>query len=43
MKQQAAALGTTTDALALAAALSQPWADIVLSGAVTIGTSCIAI
>ena len=28
--------GTTTDALALAAALSQPWADVVLSGAVTV-------
>ena len=36
VRQQAAALGTTTDALALAAALSQPWADIVLSGAATI-------
>jgi aryl-alcohol dehydrogenase-like predicted oxidoreductase len=28
-------LGTTPDALALAAALAQPWADIVLSGATT--------
>ncbi len=27
--------GTTPDALALAAALSQPWADVVLSGAAT--------
>lgn len=27
--------GTTPDALALAAALSQPWADVVLSGATT--------
>jgi aryl-alcohol dehydrogenase-like predicted oxidoreductase len=27
---------TTIDALALAAALSQPWADVVLSGAVTV-------
>jgi aryl-alcohol dehydrogenase-like predicted oxidoreductase len=27
--------GTTVDALALAPALSQPWADVVLSGAVT--------
>jgi aryl-alcohol dehydrogenase-like predicted oxidoreductase len=30
--------GTTPDALALAAALAQPWADIVLSGAATIET-----
>ncbi len=35
LKQQAAALETTIDALALAAALSQPWCDIVLSGAAT--------
>jgi aryl-alcohol dehydrogenase-like predicted oxidoreductase len=28
--------GTTPDALALAAALSQPWADVVLSGAATV-------
>jgi aryl-alcohol dehydrogenase-like predicted oxidoreductase len=28
-------LGTTQDALALAAALAQPWADVVLSGATT--------
>jgi aryl-alcohol dehydrogenase-like predicted oxidoreductase len=27
--------GTTPDALALAAALAQPWADVVLSGAAT--------
>ena len=33
--KEAAARGTTIDALALAAALSQPWADVVLSGAVT--------
>ena len=32
---RAAALGTTIDALAIAAALSQPWADVVLSGAVS--------
>jgi aryl-alcohol dehydrogenase-like predicted oxidoreductase len=34
---QAAArrLGTTPDAVALAAALAQPWADVVLSGAAT--------
>ncbi|GHJ48362.1 oxidoreductase [Catellatospora sp. TT07R-123] len=29
-------LGTTPDAVALAAALAQPWADIVLSGAATV-------
>ncbi len=29
-------LGTSTDALALAAAAAQPWADIVLSGAATL-------
>ena len=28
--------GTTEDALALAAALAQPWADVVLSGAATV-------
>jgi aryl-alcohol dehydrogenase-like predicted oxidoreductase len=28
--------GTTSDALALAAALAQPWADVVLSGAATV-------
>jgi aryl-alcohol dehydrogenase-like predicted oxidoreductase len=28
--------GTTIEALAIAAALSQPWADVVLSGAVTV-------
>nr|WP_202239494.1 aldo/keto reductase [Streptomyces sp. SN-593] len=31
----AASLGTTPDAVALAAALHQPWADVVLSGAAT--------
>jgi aryl-alcohol dehydrogenase-like predicted oxidoreductase len=30
--------GTTPDALALAAALAQPWADVVLSGAATVDT-----
>ena len=35
LRKEAAARGTTIDALALAAALSQPWADVVLSGAVT--------
>jgi len=33
--RQARTLGTTLDALAIAAALSQPWVDVVLSGAVT--------
>ena len=28
--------GTTEDAIALAAALAQPWADVVLSGAATV-------
>ncbi|MBS0210749.1 MAG: aldo/keto reductase [Planctomycetes bacterium] len=32
---QAARLGTTVDALALAAVLAQPWCDVVLSGAAT--------
>lgn len=32
---QAERLGTTADALALAAVLAQPWADVVLSGAVS--------
>jgi aryl-alcohol dehydrogenase-like predicted oxidoreductase len=31
----ASALGTTIETVAIAAALSQPWADVVLSGAVT--------
>ena len=31
----AAAHGVTEDAIALAAALAQPWASVVLSGAVT--------
>jgi aryl-alcohol dehydrogenase-like predicted oxidoreductase len=35
LRTEAAAPGTAVDALALAAALSQPWADVVLSGAVT--------
>jgi aryl-alcohol dehydrogenase-like predicted oxidoreductase len=35
LEAEAARLGTTMDALALAAALAQPWADVVLSGAVT--------
>lgn len=33
---QAQRLGTTPDALALATALAQPWADVVLSGAATV-------
>ncbi len=32
----AAGAGTTTDALAIAAALAQPWATVVLSGAVSV-------
>jgi aryl-alcohol dehydrogenase-like predicted oxidoreductase len=35
LRHEAARLGTTLDALALAAALAQPWADVVLSGAAT--------
>ncbi|SOD03628.1 Predicted oxidoreductase [bacterium JGI 053] len=35
LRAQASRLGTTIDALALAAALAQPWADVVLSGAAT--------
>jgi aryl-alcohol dehydrogenase-like predicted oxidoreductase len=33
---EAQRLGTTTDAVALAAVISQPWVDVVLSGAATI-------
>jgi aryl-alcohol dehydrogenase-like predicted oxidoreductase len=36
LRAEAVAHGTTIDALALAAALSQPWVDVVLSGAVTL-------
>jgi aryl-alcohol dehydrogenase-like predicted oxidoreductase len=36
LEHEAAAHRTTVDALALAAVLSQPWCDVVLSGAVTI-------
>jgi aryl-alcohol dehydrogenase-like predicted oxidoreductase len=36
LHRQAEALQTTSDALALAAAVSQPWADVVLSGAATV-------
>jgi aryl-alcohol dehydrogenase-like predicted oxidoreductase len=36
LRQQADAHGATIDALALAAVLSQPWADVVLSGAATV-------
>jgi aryl-alcohol dehydrogenase-like predicted oxidoreductase len=35
LERQAARLGTTIDALALAAALEQPWAGVTLSGAST--------
>jgi aryl-alcohol dehydrogenase-like predicted oxidoreductase len=36
LSDQARRLATTVDALALAAALAQPWADVVLSGATTV-------
>lgn len=36
LQDQASRLGTTVDALALAGALAQPWADVVLSGAATV-------
>jgi aryl-alcohol dehydrogenase-like predicted oxidoreductase len=36
LHEQAARLGTTADALALAGVLAQPWADVVLSGAATL-------
>lgn len=36
LQAQADRLGTTLDALALGAALAQPWSDVVLSGAATI-------
>jgi aryl-alcohol dehydrogenase-like predicted oxidoreductase len=35
LEDTAARLGTTADALALAAVLAQPWVDVVLSGAAT--------
>jgi aryl-alcohol dehydrogenase-like predicted oxidoreductase len=37
LRQAAAEADTTPDALALAAALARPWADVVLSGAATVG------
>ncbi|MFN8493484.1 MAG: aldo/keto reductase [Caldilineaceae bacterium] len=36
LRQQAERLQTTVDAVALAAVLAQPWADVVLSGATTV-------
>lgn len=36
LKRRAEALQTTSDALALAATLAQPWVDVVLSGAATV-------
>jgi aryl-alcohol dehydrogenase-like predicted oxidoreductase len=36
LSRAAASLATTIDAVALAAALAQPWADVVLSGAATV-------
>jgi aryl-alcohol dehydrogenase-like predicted oxidoreductase len=38
LEEAAAAAGITSDALALAAALAQPWADIVLTGAASVDT-----
>lgn len=38
LMKAAAARGLTADTLAISAALAQPWADIVLSGAVTVET-----
>src|SRR5206468_3961516 len=35
LDEEATRLGTTSDALALAAVMAQPWADVALSGAVT--------
>lgn len=37
LREEAERLGATVDALALAAALARPWADVVLSGAATAG------
>jgi aryl-alcohol dehydrogenase-like predicted oxidoreductase len=36
LRERAKALSTSVESLATAAALTQPWADVVLSGAVTI-------
>jgi len=36
LRTHAARLGVTLDALSIAAALAQPWADVVLSGAATV-------
>ena len=36
LRDEAARLGTTVDALAIAAALARPWAHVVLSGAATV-------
>jgi aryl-alcohol dehydrogenase-like predicted oxidoreductase len=36
LAREAGRLGVTVDALALAAAVARPWADVVLSGAVTV-------
>jgi len=35
LREEAERLDTSVDALALAAALARPWADVVLSGAAT--------
>jgi aryl-alcohol dehydrogenase-like predicted oxidoreductase len=36
LRVTAGELGTTPDAVAIAAALARPWADVVLSGAATV-------
>jgi aryl-alcohol dehydrogenase-like predicted oxidoreductase len=36
LREEAGRLGTTVDALSLAAALAQPWADTVLIGAASV-------
>jgi aryl-alcohol dehydrogenase-like predicted oxidoreductase len=37
IRELAEARGTTIEVLALAAALARPWADVVLTGAATVG------
>jgi len=37
VREIAREVGTTSDAVAIAAVLAQPWVDVVLSGAVTVG------
>jgi len=40
LQQQAERLGCTQDALAIAAAINQPWSDVTLSGAANIAQLC---